>query len=192
MLQLLDASVEAFLRAAVPLPARDIDVAFDAPDREWGAGVAKPTVNLFLWDVRRNADEREAGMALVEEDGHRVRRAPPPRIDCRYLVTAWTTQARDEHALLGAVLAVLLRHRTIPAEHLPDALAAVRPVPALSVGAPGGADAADFWSALGGQLKPGLDVVVTATVDASVAVPAGPPVTDAQVVVLDRGAVRDG
>ena len=192
MLQLLDDTVEAFLRAAVPLPARDIDIAFEAPDRDWGAGVSKPTINLFLWDVRRNVDERDAGMALVEENGQRVRRPPHPRVDCRYLVTAWTMETRDEHALLGAVLTVLLRHRAIPAEHLQGAYASVRPIPALSVGAADGNDQSDFWSALGGQLKPGLDVLVTATVGEAIAVPAGPPVESYDVAVLDRTVVRDG
>ena len=51
MLQLLDESIEAFLRASVRSLA-DVDVAFEAPDREWGAGLNKPTVNLFLWDLR--------------------------------------------------------------------------------------------------------------------------------------------
>ena len=50
MLHLLDETLEAFLRAEVPLPARQVDVSFAAPDSEWGAAVTKPTVNLFLWE----------------------------------------------------------------------------------------------------------------------------------------------
>jgi len=176
MLHLLDESVEQFLRAEVPLPARDVEVAFQAPDKDWGAGVTKPTINLFLWDVRRNVDEREAGMELVEEDGRRVRRPPLPRVDCRYLVSAWTSEVRDEHALLGAVLAALLQHDRIDGEYLQGLYSAVRPVPSLSVAATDGKDQSDFWSALGGQLKPGLDLVVTATIDAALTRAAGPPV----------------
>ena len=51
MLQLLDESLESFLRAEVPLGARDVDVAFDAPDKEWASQISRPTVNLFLWDI---------------------------------------------------------------------------------------------------------------------------------------------
>lgn len=102
MLHLLDETLAAFLRAEVPLPEREVDVAFEAPDRDWGAAVTRPTVNLYLWDVRRNSDEREAGMELVKDgNGHKHRRPPLPRIDCRYLVTAWTNELRDEHALLA-------------------------------------------------------------------------------------------
>ena len=65
MLHLLDESLEAFLRAAVPLPKREIDVSFDAPDRDWGARVSRPTINLYLWDVRPNLEQRDSGMEVV-------------------------------------------------------------------------------------------------------------------------------
>jgi len=186
MLHLLDESLEAFLRTEVPLPAKEVDVSFAAPDRDWGAGVSKPTVNLYLWDVRRNAEEREAGMELVEqEDGRRFRRPPLPRVDCRYLVTAWTSEVGDEHALLGAVLAILLTRTEMAPEHLQGPYAPVRPVPSLSVAATDGKDQSDFWSALGGQLKPGLDLVVTATVDAALLAAAGPPVERYEVAIGD-------
>ena len=63
MLHLLDESLEAFLRATVPLPRREVDVAFAAPDRDWAARVSRPTVNLYLWDVRR----KEIGRASCRE-----------------------------------------------------------------------------------------------------------------------------
>lgn len=187
MLHLLDESLEAFLRAAVPLAEREVDVSFAAPDRDWGAAVNRPTVNLYLWDVRRNTDEREAGMELVEDDeGRKHRRPPLPRIDCRYLVTAWTNELRDEHALLGAVLETLLVAPEVSAEHLQGAYAPVRPLPSLSVAAADGAEKSDFWSAVGGQLKPGLDLLVTATVDAVRLAAAGLPVHRYEIALKGR------
>jgi hypothetical protein len=175
MLHLLDESLAAFLRATVPLPTRDVDIVFDAPDGEWAAGVSRPTVDLYLWDVRPNLAERDYGEEIVERGngGGRFRRSPLPRVDCRYLVTAWTTEVRDEHSLLGDVLAALLLHPEIEAEHLQGGFAAVRPLPSVSLRTGDGSENSDFWSALGGQLRPGLDVVVTATVDSSLLVPAG-------------------
>ncbi len=175
MLHLLDETLEAFLRHEVPLPARQVDVSFEAPDNEWGAAVTKPTVNLFLWAVRVNTAEREAGIELVEgEDGARSWRTPKPRVDCRYLVTAWTTEVQDEHRLLGAVLTALLRLREIAAEHLQGAYAGVRPLPTVSAAHPDAEGSPDLWQALGGKLKPGLDLQVTATVDADILREAGP------------------
>jgi hypothetical protein len=178
MLHLLDETLEAFLRSVVPLPARDVDIAFEAPDGEWSAALSsKPTVDLYLWDVRPNLNDREWGDVIVEEsDGRRFRRDPLPRVDCRYLITAWTSEVRDEHSLLGDVLAALLLHPTIEAEHLQGVFADVRPVPTLKLRSGDGSENSDFWSALGGQLKPGLDLVVTATIDAALRTKAGPPV----------------
>ncbi len=177
MLHLLDESLEAFLRAAVPLPKREVDVAFDAPDRDWAARVSRPTVNLYLWDVRRNFEERDGGLESVAGPDGRPRLRPPlPRVDCRYLVTAWTSEVQDEHSLLGHTLAALLLHSTLEQRYLQGAIAQVVPPPTLEVAGPEGRDNSDFWSALGGQLKPGLDLVVTATVDAAMLVAVGPPV----------------
>ncbi len=190
MLNLLDEGLEAFLRSEVPLARNGIDVSFAAPDRDWGAGVTRPTINLFLWDIRRNLSEREAGLPLMTESGRRVRRPPPPRVDCRYLVSAWTSETPDEHALLGAVLATLLRHDEIGAEHLPDPYSTVRPLPSLSVAASDAGDQSDFWSAVGGQLKPGLDLRITATIDAVAMGEAGPPVLQYDISVEANGSVR--
>jgi hypothetical protein len=179
MLNLLDESLEALLRSAVPLPVRDVDISFEAPDRDWAARVNRPTVNLFLWDVRRNLDEQDAGVEMRDgPNGRPVRCEPLPRIDCRYLVTAWTSEVRDEHSLLGAVLQACLLAPQLTTEHLAPAYRDVRPLPTLRIGAPDRKDTADFWSALGGQLKPGLDLLVTATVDAALRWPAGPPVVE--------------
>lgn len=177
MLNLLDESLEEFLRATVPLPRREIDVSFAAPDKDWSARVSRPTINLYLWDVRRNLSERDLGVETVPDSAGRPHlRAPLPRVDCRYLVTAWTTDIRDEHALLGATLSALLLHHELDREYLQGSYRDVSPVPRIEVGAGDGKDNSDFWSALGGQLKPGLDLTVTATVDSALLVPVGPPV----------------
>jgi hypothetical protein len=185
VLNLLDESLEGFLRAVVPLPTKDVDISFDAPDAEWSAGVTKPTVNLYLWDLRQSVERRESGVEVVELDGVLIRRRPPPQVDCRYLVTAWTSEVRDEHALLGAVLGALLQHDHLGPEYLQGAYAPVRPVPRLTVASPDVKDTADFWSAVGGQLKPGLDLQVTATVDVALTTAVGPPVEEFDVVLRD-------
>src|SRR5918998_2726015 len=183
MLHLLDETLEAFLRSVVPLRARDVDIACAAPDGEWSASLSsRPTVDLYLWDIRPNLAERDYGEVIVDGgDGRRFRRDPLPRVDCRYLVTAWTSQVRDEHSLLGDVLAALLLHPVIEARHLQGLFADVRPLPSLHLRSGDGSENSDFWSALGGQLKPGLDVVVTATVDAAAMIEAGPPVAEIEI-----------
>jgi Pvc16 N-terminal domain len=187
MLHLLDEALESFLRSEVPLSSRQVAVVFEAPDEEWASKVTRPTVNMYLWDVRSNLVERHAGTELVEDgDGKRYRRPPMPRVDCRYLVTAWTTALKDEHQLLGAVLSALLDSRELAEEHLPEAYSNVRPLPTIAVANPDGGDHSDFWTALGGRLKPGLDLVVTATVDVGAKKEAGPPVEGFDMTVGDK------
>ncbi|MCU7727330.1 DUF4255 domain-containing protein [Actinoplanes sp. KI2] len=188
MLHLLDETLEAFLRDVVPLPARDVDIAFDAPDGEWSAALStRPTVDLYLWDIRPNLAERDYGEVIVEEaDGRRYRRDPLPRVDCRYLVTAWTSEVRDEHSLLGDVLNALLLNPVISTDHLRGGFTEVRPLPTLRLRSGDGSENSDFWSALGGQLKPGLDLVVTVTVDAALRAAAGPPTETVIVQAAER------
>lgn len=188
MLHLLDATLENFLRGEVPLDDR-IDVAYEAPDNEWRSRVTRPTINLFVWDIRRNQSESMGGMDLVERENERFHRPTPPRIDFRYLITTWTTEVRDEHQLLGAVLVACLRQPLVPQAYLAGSLAESAPVPRLQVARYDGAESSEFWSSMGGQLKAALDVIVTATVDASVLVKAGPPVVSVGLGAEVRGTV---
>ncbi len=186
MLHLLDEALESFLRAPVPLPSREIDVAFEAPDKEWAAKLNRPTISLFLWDVRPNLAIRSFGLEVVKEPDGRARRlGPQPRLECRYLITAWTTEIGDEHALLGQVLAALLVNPVLTSDHVKPPLVA-DPRPEILLRAGGDTESSDFWSAVGGQLKPGLDVSVSITVDAAAVVAAGPPVLEVLPSVVER------
>lgn len=175
MLHLLDTTLETYMRGEVPLDDQ-IDIAYDAPDGEWSARITRPTVNLFVWDVRRNQTESQGGMDLVERDNERFHRPVPPRIDFRYLVTTWTSEVRDEHALLGAILIACLRQPLIPERYLAGALSESTPVPRIQVAKWDGAESSEFWSSMGGQLKASLDLIVTTTVDTGVLAEAGPPI----------------
>lgn len=184
MLHLLDESLGAFLRESVPLTARSVDLAFDAPDRDWASRVNRPTINLYLWEVRPSVAEREMGMTDVPVSGGRAhRQGPMPRIECRYLITAWTKDIGDEHALLGRVLTALLVNPVIDRKHLKAPLGDVDPLPTIALRTGADGENSDFWSALGGQLKPGLDVVITMAVDAVTFREVGPPV---ETITLDE------
>lgn len=186
MLHLLDESLENMLRADMRLAKNDVDVAFNAPDNEWAARITKPTLNLFLWDIRLSGDETQAGRERVVRDGKDVWRARPPRVSFSYLLTAWTNDARDEHRLLGQALTALLASPELADQHLAEGLEATEPPPSIKVARPDAKDFADFWSAIDGQLKPGLDVTITATVDPGVVKEAGPPTEEFVTEVTDR------
>ena len=174
MLELIDESLEAFLRASVPLSAPDVDVSFEAPDREWSAKLTRPTVNLFLWDIRRSAGRSKGGVRTVEHDGEIVHMPAMPTLELRYVVTAWTSDHGDERALLSGLIRSMLAYGTIPAEYTADGLRDIGE-PRL-VMARAGEDHIDVFKALEGQLKPGINMVLTTDFDAGIRWPAGPPV----------------
>ena len=185
MLQILDESIEAFLRAAVPLDPTEVAVAFDAPDRTWAAQVSQPTVNVFLWDVHRDTDAARAGMETVTRDGSGIRRRPLPRMQIRYIVSAWTTSHRDEHQLLGELMLAVLRTPSLEPPHLKAPLDNVSPFPSMKLGVTGGKSSGDFWKAVDGQLKPALELLVTLPVDPGFGVPLAEPPAEVEVATAD-------
>jgi hypothetical protein len=192
----VDDALRSLIRSEA-LDDPDVEVVFDAPTKDWAARRNAPTVNLYLYDIREDVRRRERGMSQQRsEDGEVVGRRPAPRhFKLSYLVTAWTQRAEDEHRLLDQLLRCLLKHEALPEELVVDALAETGfPIP-VSVGLPPPEDRAfaDVWSALGGELKPSLDVVVTAAVDTGIVYPVGPPVKEGTVVDMASmvGEARD-
>lgn len=174
MLEHVDESIEAFLRAEANLGATDVDVSFDAPDHDWSAKINRATVNVFLWDIRRSAERSRSGIQTVVRDGVRVHQPAFPMVEMRYVVTAWTTKAGDERELLGDLLKTFLSHNDIPRAYLSDIYTDLQP-PSLEL-ARAGEDHMDVFKALEGKVKPGLNVVLSTEIDVGLGHAAGPPV----------------
>lgn len=190
----VDQALRALIRQDA-LPGSDVEVVFDAPTKDWAGRRNAPTVDVYLYDIREDMRRRERGMVNeYDGNGRVVRRHLPPRhFKLSYLVTAWTQRPEDEHRLLSSLLACFLRHDAVPPDLLGDAHAEVGlPVP-MTVGLPPPEDRAfaDVWSALGGELKPSLDVVVTTPTWTGQQPETGPPVTVPPRVTLS-GTGADG
>ncbi|MER7863225.1 DUF4255 domain-containing protein [Amycolatopsis japonica] len=157
----------------------EIEVAFDAPNKEWAARRNAPTVNVYLYDVREDLRRRSRGLLNEYDQRGKVsaRHLPPRHIKLSYLVTAWTQRPEDEHRVLSDLLLGLLAHDAVPESALSGSLAELGlPVP-MTVALPPPEDRAfaDVWTALGGELKPSLDVVISAPVHSGRVVPAEQP-----------------
>jgi hypothetical protein len=181
MIHEVDEALRQLVRGEA-LAGSDVEVVFDAPTKEWAARRNAPTVNLYLYDIREDLRRRERGLINEYDDDGLItaRHMPPRHIKLSYLITAWTQRPEDEHRLLSSLLFCLLGYESIPAGLLRGSLAELElPVP-MTVALPPPEDRAfaDVWSALGGELKPSLDVVVSAPVDAGKRHPAGPPVRE--------------
>ncbi|MFP1624753.1 DUF4255 domain-containing protein [Streptomyces sp. 5K101] len=182
MIHEVDEALRDLVRAEAVGEGADVEVVFDAPTREWAARRNTPTVNLYLYDIREDLRRRSRGRQnIYDEQGRVTARTLPPRyFKLSYLISAWTQRPEDEHRLLSALLACLLRHDALPAGRLgPELTATGLPVP-VSIALPPPEDRAfaDVWSALGGELKPSLDVVVSTPVTTAPVYPAGPPVEE--------------
>jgi len=184
VLDLIDESIEAFFRATVPLGATDVDVSFEPPSRDWSAKLTRPTVNAFLWDIRRGGSRARTGTETMQRDGQTVRRLALPAIELRYVVTAWTSDHGDERALLAGLMRSILAHGRIPVEYLAGSLAELG-TPELFM-ARSGEEHVDVFRALDGQLKPGINVILHTRVDTGVVVPAGPPTGGVDLATTDR------
>ena len=175
--------------------ADDLDVVFDAPTKDWAARRNAPTVNLYLYDIREDTRRRPAGY-LEERDpdsGQVVMRRPAPRFfKLSYLVTAWTQRPEDEHRLLDNLLRTFLKYDALPDHLVVGQLAEPREPVKVTIGLPPPEDRAfaDVWSALGGELKPSLDLVVFAPMWTGREYAAGPPVEDG--LTIDTSDLVDG
>ncbi|MFC8198999.1 DUF4255 domain-containing protein [Streptomyces sp. NPDC057298] len=178
------------------LAGSGIEIAFEAPTRDWAARRNAPAVNAYLYDIREDVNRRQRGQVTVRDERDIVvrRRQPPRWFRLSYLVTAWTKQPQDEHRLLSAVLATMLPRELLAPEELPGALGAMGLSVPLTVAGlhTESRSMAEIWSALGGELKPSLDLVVTAPFPSFPEYDVGPPVTEGAVRVRGMDGTLEG
>lgn len=174
----LDETIRQILIKEGGLDPAEIEISFEIPNREWSAGISKPTINCYLFDIRENRELRQGGVQTERggANGATTRRRPPLRLDLTYLITAWTRAVEDEHRLLWHALRTLMRFTTLPGHLLQGELRG-HALPVHTRLAQEGVlkSPGEFWTALENQLKPSLSYVATLAVDHA-SIPAGPPV----------------
>lgn len=174
----LDESIKQILVKEGNLEPSEIEISFEIPNREWSAGISKPTLNCYLFDIRENRELRQGGMQTDRSEANGVphKRRPPLRLDLTYLITAWTRAVEDEHRLLWHALHTLMRFAILPPGLLQGELRDhqlpiyTKLVQEGVLKSPG-----EFWTALENQLKPSLSFVATLAVERERFL-AGPPV----------------
>jgi hypothetical protein len=194
MISDVDASLSALLRAEA-LHGTETEVVFDAPTTDWASRRSGgPVVDVFLYDIREDPARRDIAMQPQRDMTGRITGRKPGIRHYRlsYLLTAWTRRPEDEHRLLGQLLESMLQFDRVPAEYLRGRFTEDTIV--LNMAQPPAPDRslADIWSALGGDMKPSLDLVAIAPVRPGRVYPVGPPVLEQQVRVLRRPGDRPG
>src|SRR3954453_13277103 len=178
MLADLDETLRGLLRSELERHGFEaVDIAFDAPAREWSGQLSKPTVNVFLYDLREAEGLRTSEWLRSTVDGRTVEGRPPMVMECSYAVTAWTQAVEDEHRLLSEVLGILFAYPEIPHDRLNGRLAnGSQSWPIKARIGQGKGEKSDFWSAVGGQYKVSLDYVVRLSVESGAMRERGPEV----------------
>jgi hypothetical protein len=183
----IDEALRTLIRQEV-VPGGEAEIVFDAPTTEWAARRSALTIDVYLYDIREDVRRRTVG--TIEARAERLvtsRQRTPRFFRLSYLITAWTQRPEDEHRLLSTLLERFVQHEVVP----PDLLGALADGPpvGISLALPPSEDRAlsDIWSSLGGELKPSIDLVVTAPLPFTPSTEVAPPVLESPTVVVRPG-----
>jgi hypothetical protein len=202
-------------------PVSSAQIRFQPPDPLWRTHVTnvhpRAALNVYLVDVRENRRLRSNERVRIPDPqgaGLLWEEPSPARVDCHYLITAWSNATEDvsdpdnavhgrtseEHAILHEVASLLDAHQPlVPAEvfagafpigFAPDLAVATLPSAVLPV--EGFPKYAEFWGTMGDThpWKPAVYLVVTVPL-ATTAHVGGPPVTTIS-SEFRPGETRDG
>jgi len=164
----MDEAVRQLLIRELPITNNEIDIAFEQPKREWSARLNRPTLNLFLYDIREHLKMRGSHQWKVERlpNGTALQRRPPVKIKLSYMITAWATNSDDEHNLLSRALMAFFRQPIMPPELLPDEIREQSSYVELEVSREDTAHKpVDVWTVLDNDLRPSITLMLTVTAD---------------------------
>jgi hypothetical protein len=177
----LDNLLRHVFMARIPDLTVEEQVGFQPPDQDWRThvgGLAGIALNVYLTALGENLKLR-SNERVREFQGSNVVETPAPRrLDCHYLITAWSPATPspaveptlDEHALLYQAATVLTNAEPLVprAAYAPSPLPAGFPaaiadaeLPTLVLVAENTPSMSDFWSTVDWRWKPGLHLTVT-------------------------------
>lgn len=204
MIDHLDILLHRLFRNSIAELTADTQVRFQPPDEDWrslvpgitdGAGNPGNSLNVYLVDLRENRKLRSNERERITQGGDIFETSPSRRVDCHYLISAWSPvtvsiaidPTMDEHALLAEAARVLgakdeldpvaIYALSNPPQVPPAAIAAERfPLTLLPV--EGFPKYAEFWGTMGdkNRWKPCIYSVITVALKEQ-PVRAGPMVT---------------
>jgi hypothetical protein len=165
----LDESLRRLLIRELPIQNDEVDIQFNQPKREWSAHVSRPTLNIFLYDVRENQKLRQTQPMWETDrnpDGTTYQRRKPIRLDLHYLVTVWAIEPEDEHRLLTRTLMALFRFPNLPDDLLVESLLVQnKQIPMNVAQYTEINNTTDFWTVLDNEMRPAVVLVITVSLD---------------------------
>ena len=172
MISDVDEALRNLILDSLTVSRQNVDIKFDLPSRDWASRLNRPTIDLFLFDIRENLRLRGAEQyrQIPRDDGKVEIRRNPVRVDLRYLLSAWTKDPEDEHLLLSDALVTLLRNPVIPDKYASEQMRSQQFATILDAAVyqpeHGPTEkATEIWGVIGNDIHAGFIVTVTITVD---------------------------
>lgn len=188
MIDPLDGMLRDLLQSRLAGFIGPTQIGFAPPNADWKAAViaaAEERFNFYLYDMRENVQLRTNDLRTTQSAGRVTVNLPSPRLDCTYLVTAWSPvavtplfdPAREEHQLLYRALAVLMAFRPLIAadvyaspvpsgmnlttfEAIAGPLTA-QPLPLQAAVPDAVKEPAEFWTTMKVDWRPAIRLTVT-------------------------------
>ncbi len=168
MISDLDETLRELLIRDLPISNNEIDISFDQPTREWSSRLSRPSLNLYMHDIRENNKLRtqQPNMNVTVNGNTATLARTAMRIDIHYMLTAWTNDPSDEHRLLMRTLMVMLRYRELPEELFFGQLEEQEMgIPYKIAQYENQVSPRELWSVLDNNMRPSLDLVLTIAVN---------------------------
>jgi hypothetical protein len=169
MIDEFDEALRQLLMDELDIRNGEIDIQFKAPNREWSSRLGRPTLNIFLYDLRENVKLRQHSPQYAElgrGGGFVTQQLMPLQLNLYYLITAWANEPEDEHRMLSRALIALYRHpylddnfRIGDLRDQPGRIEILAAQPTMLT------DASLFWSALDNEIRPAVVCQVTLALD---------------------------
>jgi hypothetical protein len=193
LIKVLDDTLQTLLESQI----NGTTVGFDIPNSDWRNTVAQSAggnfLNVYLVEMRENRRLRSNEVVKDWQNGSIVQTPVPLRLDCHYLVSAWTRAGVaatplveatiDESEILYEAARVLMNSVPLDVGGIytgadgaapPELLD--QPLPMVVASPEGFNKIPDFWMRMDWPWKPVVELIVTVPVVA-LQLPAGPPVT---------------
>ena len=176
LFNLLDDTLRSLLDAAPPSAAGvhfgTADISFETPEKGFAPRQGDLAINLFLYEVKENRELRQTMPDRDAMNGQAIRRRAPLRVDCSYMVTAWSNiqnqnNVANAHKLLGQAFNWLSRFPVIPDRYVQAGglTGQLYAPPTMVAQMDGAKSAGEFWSALGVPPRPYFNLIVTICMD---------------------------
>lgn len=193
MIKSLDETIKKLILQKGGFKNSDVDVRFDQPTGDWAAGLTKPAINCYLYDIRENRELRNREWIVDRQsNGQASKKIAPLRVGLSYLITAWTNEVEDEHTVLWRILVALSSIPILPEELLQGELVHQPfPIPTETAQVSEAMrNLSDLWNVMENELKPAINYTVTLAVERDY-VFTGPMVFTKRVDFTQRGVEMD-